>query len=157
MDLSEIEDAVFSGKSIEEIAGGMTWQYFEELCSSIFEKNGFSVKKRFRFNDGGSGHEIDILAETPVVKKHGRGIRKTTKIMAVDCKHWSVGRTSALKKAADMQEERAKALKKVDGYKRKPALSVLVTLFQENVILEGNTWIVPIFKLNSFLNSDEAF
>lgn len=157
MDLSEIEDAVFSGKTIEEIASGMTWQYFEEMCASIFEKNGFSVKKRFRFSDGDARHEIDIIAEMPIVKKHGRGTRKTVKVMAIDCKHWSVGRTSALKKAAGMQAERAKALKKAAEYKRKPILVALVTLFQENITREGDAWIIPIFKLNRFLNSDEAF
>lgn len=154
MDLSGLERLMRSGKTLEEVAEKTSWQDFEDLCDSILEEHNFDTRKRFRFKDAsGQGHEIDILATKNLVKKHGRGARRTAGGLAVDCKHWACGRTSAVRNAAKKQAERVKALKGLREFKGKPIVSVVVTLFQENIIQEGEVWIVPVFKLNSFLIS----
>jgi hypothetical protein len=154
MDLAELEKTMLSGATLEEIAEKITWQEFEDLCLSILEENGFHTGKHFRFKDKeGKRHEIDILATKPLVKKHGKGAARTTKHMAIDCKHWGCGRTSALKTAAEKQKERVKALKQLPEFKRKKTIPAILTLFQENIIKRDDAWIVPVFRLNAFLNS----
>lgn len=151
MDLSEIRSMISKGMTLEDIAEHMTWQSFEDLCVSIMEENGYDVQKHLRFKHEGSRHEIDILATKNLVRKHGRGATRTTRHIAIDCKHWSVGRTSALRAASKKQQERVKTLKKTQNFKRKSITSAIVTLFQENIAKEKETWIIPVFKLNSFL------
>lgn len=151
MDLSDIHGMMARGMTLEDVAENMSWQAFEELCLSILEENGFSAEKHYRFMMAGQRHEIDILASKLLVKKHGTGSRKSESFLAVDCKHWAVGRTSALKVAAEKQAERSHHLKAVKGFGGKPVTPVIVTLFQENVTKNKDAWIVPVFKLNSFL------
>jgi len=156
MDLPALEKALVSGTTLEEVAAEMTWQKFEDLCASVLEENGFSVRRRHRFSDGKRRYEIDVLATKRLVKKHGLGARRTDAGMAIDCKHWACGKTSALLAAAKAQAERTKALRRTKGFYGKPVTPAVVTLFQENAVLENGVWIIPVFKLNAFLASGMA-
>jgi Holliday junction resolvase-like predicted endonuclease len=151
MDLEQIRKHVLSGKPIEEIIEKFDWQEFENLVAKIYENNSFQVKQNFRFKTK-SRHEIDIVAI------------KNKIVLCVDCKEWSKGRykKSGLISAVRKQEERVKQLEnffkrnliarqslKLDsGYKIHP---VIVTWLQEELIKESDTFIIPVWKLNSFL------
>jgi Holliday junction resolvase-like predicted endonuclease len=152
MELEQIRKKLLAGKIIEEIAENIDWKEFEELVKKIFEENDFKVKRNFRFKTD-SRYEIDVLAIG------------SNKILCVDCKQWSLGRNkkSGLKSAVKKQEKRkielrnflgkniiAKKMLKIET-KKQEFHSLIVTLFQEDLIKENETFIVPLWKLNSFL------
>jgi Holliday junction resolvase-like predicted endonuclease len=136
---------------IEEVLKEHDWKEFEETVAEIFRRNEFAVKRNFRFKTR-KRHEIDVLSV------------KRDSVICVDCKRWLGGRykKSQLKKSVKEQEKRVRLLK--NFLKRNPiAMQMLkigpgckfyplmVTLMEEEIKKEGNTFIVPIFKLNSFL------
>lgn len=151
MDLEQIRKHILSGKPIEEIIEKFDWQEFENLVAKIYENNSFQVKQNFRFKTK-RRYEIDIVAI------------KNKIILCVDCKEWGKGRykKSGLISAVKKQEERVMQLEnflkknliarqtlKLDvDYKIYP---VIVTWLQEELIKENNTFIIPVWKLNSFL------
>ena len=147
MELSEIQKEILRGKGIEEIVSRFNWKEFEEICSKILEKNDWNVKRNYRFKFNGSWYEIDIL------------VSKNKKFLAIDCKQWGIrkGKTSQLRIAARKQIERVNQLKKLfksSLLSLKQNLEIyplIITWFEEEILKEENVWIVPIFKLNSFL------
>jgi len=142
---------------IEEILENFDWKDFEEIVAEIFRRHDFIVKKNFRFKTK-RRYEVDIVA-----------VRQNL-VFCVDCKRWSGGRykKSGIKKSVEMQEKRTeiiknildknpilrKALKIKDKFEVK---SLLVTLMEEDLAKEKNTFIVPVFKLNSFLLEIENY
>jgi len=142
---------------IEEVLRKHDWREFEEIVAEIFRRNEFTVKKNFRFKTR-KRHEIDVLSV------------KGDLAICVDCKRWLGGRhkKAGLKKAVEEQEKRVRLLK--NFLKRNPIAmqmlriepgckfySLIVTLMEEEILQEKNTFIVPIFKLNSFLLELEAY
>jgi Holliday junction resolvase-like predicted endonuclease len=142
---------------IEEILENFDWKDFEEIVAEIFRRHDFIVRKNFRFKTK-RRYEVDIVA-----------VRQNL-VFCVDCKRWSGGRykKSGIKKSVEMQEKRTeiiknildknpilrKALKIKDKFEVK---SLLVTLMEEDLAKEKNTFIVPVFKLNSFLLEIENY
>jgi len=158
MELEKIRKDILAGKTIEEVVEKVDWKEFEEVSKKIFEENNFKVRKNFRFKTS-RRYEIDILAIS------------SRYVFCVDCKQWGRGRNKmpGLKLAAREQENRKKDFEKfirknpiaknmleIDTKKQK-SYSVIVTLFQENLIKENETFIVPIWKLNSFLIETEKY
>lgn len=142
---------------VEEVLKEHDWKEFERIVAEVFKENEFTVKKNFRFKIN-KKYEIDIIAT--------RG----NLILCVDCKKWSGGRykKSGIKKSAKDQEKRTRMMEKY--LKNNPLLMknlkiegdfeirpMIVTLMEEDLIREGNTFIVPFFKLNSFLLEIENF
>ena len=157
MELEKIRKDILSGKSIEEILEKFNWKEFEEIISEIFIDNDFIVRKNFRFKTN-KRFEIDIIAT------------KGNLILCVDCKEWSKGRykKTGLKYSAENQERRirefkkflkknliAKNLLKIDL--KLKFYSLIVTLLEEDLIVEGKTFFVPAWKLNSFLVELEQY
>lgn len=151
IDLEKIKKNLLLGKTIEEILKAYDWKDFEKIVAEIFERNNFETKTNFQFKTKRK-YEIDIIAI------------KNNFIFCIDCKSWSSGRykKSGLKKAVIKQEERTKEFKKflkkdviaTDFLNVTPSCridSLLVTLLEEDFIIEKNTFVVPIWKLNSFL------
>jgi len=156
MKLEEIEKDL-GKKQIEDILEKFDWEIFEKIVAEIFERNDFKVKHNFRFKTK-SRYQIDVIAV------------KQNKIFCVDCKQWGKGRykKSGLKQAVKQQEKRVKELKKflkknmiaqkmlkVDSDSK--FYSLIVTLLQEDMIKENETFIVPVWKLNHFLIELELF
>lgn len=139
MELSEIEKLLKSGKNLEEILKLINWKEFEEKIGEIFQAHGFKTTRNFRFKTD-KKHEIDLIAE--------RG----NKVFVVDCKHWSRGRYKLyeLKKAALKQKYRAMEFKKFIG-KEKEIIPIVLTLYDEGVYQIEDIFIIPSFKLNTFL------
>jgi Holliday junction resolvase-like predicted endonuclease len=156
VELEEIE-SLARKFSIEDVLEKYDWKEFEKIVAEIFKRNNFSVKKNFRFNLK-KKYEVDVLA--------ARG----KFVFCVDCKRWSGGRykKSGIRKSAEEQEKRTEEVKKFleknpmlrnvlnvsENFKIYP---LIVTLMEEDLIQEKNTFVVPVFKLNSFLLNLESY
>jgi len=151
MDLEQIRKDVLSGKPIEKIIEKFDWHEFENLVAKIYENNSFLVKQNFRFKTK-RRYEIDIVAI------------KSKIVLCVDCKEWGKGRhkKSGLINAVKKQEER---MMQLENFLKRNLIArqslnlslnhkvypMIVTWLQEDLIKESNTFIIPIWKLNSFL------
>ncbi len=156
-DLEEIKNQLQSGKNIEKIFEKFNWKDFEEAITEIFRSNGFVVKQNFRFKTK-RRYEIDIVGVTGNI------------CVCVDCKDWSTGRykISVLRKAITEQENRLKEFKKflkknfiaqkiLRTEKASLFLPLLVTLVEEALIKQSQTYVVPFEKLNAFLLEIEKY
>lgn len=133
MNFSEIK----SSADLERISREGQWQHFEQLAAFIFEENGFTAKVNVVKMFGKKRRQYDVLAE------------KGNKLYAVDCKKWSGNRyrLSAIKTAVKKHKERCTLL---DG----AAIPLIVTLIEEEIQTYAAVPIVPINKLNAFLQEE---
>jgi Holliday junction resolvase-like predicted endonuclease len=140
MKLEDIEEMIREGRNVEEILSAVNWKEFEEKVEEIFQRHNFRTMKNFRIKTS-KRFEIDIIAE------------KGNLLFVVDCKQWRKGRykLSALRKAAEKQIERAEAIKQSLIGLNKRVIPLLLTLYDEGIYSLQGVFIVPLFKLNSFL------
>lgn len=151
IDLEQIKKLILQGNTVEDILSKFDWKKFEQTISEIFTSNDFNVWKNYRFKTE-RRFEIDVVAS------------KGDIIFCVDCKSWSGGRykKTGLKYAVREQEKRVKEFKKFlkknliaqDILKIKPTYTIrplIVTLLEEDLVSENNTFVVPAWKLNTFL------
>ncbi|MDI9643944.1 MAG: restriction endonuclease [Candidatus Verstraetearchaeota archaeon] len=146
----EVLDQIRRGGSIEELASGLHWKDFEAFTAHIFCENGFLVKRNFRFSSNKRRYEIDVVAiEKP-------------RVLLVDCKHWGIrpGKSNGIQRAADQQRlRREKFVAKLPllltsetaEWRTATTIPLLVTLFHEGISERCGTYIVPVFKLNAFI------
>jgi len=147
------------GVEIAEVVKLMTWKDFEGLIASILRENSFTCTESFRRRGTSEvkGMEIDVI-----------GIRGHM-VLSVDAKMWSVrgGKASALRTAAEKQKERTFRLtsqlpqlsKKIPSMMKGmyTILPVMVTWLVEEVEFHEGVPVVPVFKLNSFIQDFEMF
>ena len=138
---------VEKGAAIVDVVKLMTWKDFEGLVAS-FRRKGSTVVK---------GMEIDVI-----------GIRGHM-ALSIDAKMWSVrgGKASALRTAAEKQKERTIRLttqlerlsNKMNSMKsgQYNIFPVIVTWLVEEVELHEGVPVVPVFKLNSFIQDFEMY
>ena len=126
--ISSIED-------LQKISLQAKWQYFEKLVGWIFEQNDFKVKVNFVSRN--PKRQYDVVAE------------KFNKVFLVDCKKWKGGRykTSQLKSAVEKHLERCSLLQT-----KSQKIPIIVTLLDEDMTEYNSVPIIPIQKLNTFLN-----
>jgi len=156
-ELEEIKVQLMKGKTIEDILEKLDWKKFESIIAEIFQENRFYTKQNFRFKTK-KRYEIDVLAV------------KSNRVFCIDCKWWGKGRykKTGLKNAVISQEKRVKGLKKF--LKKNPiaksmlklnlvyaAYPLIVTLHEEDMIKENDTFIVPVWKLNKFVTEIEHY
>ena len=125
-------------KNIEDLhnlSRKVKWQYFEKLVGWIFEQNDFKVKVNFVSKS--PKRQYDVIAE-----KFGNAF-------LVDCKKWKGGRykTSQLKSAVEKHIKRC-CLLQTENQK----IPIIVTLLDEDMTEYNSVPIIPIQKLNAFLN-----
>ena len=157
LELEKIKSEIFKGKTLEEVLKGIDWREFENFVSEIFSKNEYFVKRNFRFKTS-RRYEIDLVAS-----------RKNL-TFCVDCKNWSGGRNkkSGIIFAVEKQYLRVQELrkfmkgnliaKKLLAFEEKTrVLPLIVTFLQEDVLEENGVFVVPVWKLNSFLLNAENF
>ncbi len=115
------------------------WQDFEKLTSFILEENDFKAKHNIVKTLKKTKRQYDVIAES------------SNKIILIDCKKWSNNRykSSALKTAIKKHIERAEFYK---NFTNKEILPIIVTQHQEDITSHENIPIIPITKLNWFLN-----
>ena len=71
--------AIELGADFQTVSRSLGWLEFEELAAYVFEMNGHSVYRRFRFQAEGRRWEVDVLA-----------LRRPY-IVCAECKHWAKG------------------------------------------------------------------
>jgi len=155
--LENIKSQILEGNSIESILSKFNWQNFESVVAEIFAENGFFVCKNLRFKTK-RRYEIDVVASKMV---SGHGI-----VFSSDCKEWGRGRykNSILQKAADSHIARTKEFETfvsndpIARHKLKigedcTIYPTMVTLFEEHNTDFDCIFMIPVWKLNSFLNS----
>ena len=77
--------------------------------------------------------------------------KKSNQTFLVECKKWAGNRyrLSALKKAIDQHKERTLFYEHIT---HEDAIPLVVTLIEEEILVYEGVPIVPILKLNSFIN-----
>ena len=147
------------GVEIAEVVKLMNWKDFEGLVASILSENSFRCTESFRRRGTANmqGMEIDVIG----VRGH--------MTLSVDAKMWSVrgGKASALRSAAEKQKERTIRLttqllrlsKKIPSMVkgRYTIIPVMVTWLVEEVEIHEGVPVVPVFKLNSFIQDFERY
>ena len=146
------EKAIILGADIERTSRFLTWSEFESFSKSIFEVNGFKVKKNLHFTWLKKKWEIDVLGlKNPI-------------IISVDCKHWHKRWSGAASiRAAIDQIERTRALAKaskdimdkigIRGWKHAYFIPIVLSLSPSQHKFYKRTPIVPIFQLKDFLEN----
>jgi Holliday junction resolvase len=131
-DISTIED-------LQKASGEAIWQNFERLVAFIFEVNDFQVVINKIKTFKRKRRQYDVIA------------RKNDRIFLVECKKWAGNRRrlSALKKAIVQHKERTEFYENLTGEATTP---ILVTLIEEDIKFYEDLPVIPIFKLNSFIN-----
>ena len=128
---------ISSLEDLQTLSKQVKWQYFEKLVGWIFEQNGFSVKVNFVSKN--PRRQYDVVAE------------KFNKIFIVDCKKWKGNRY----KATQLKYAIKKHLERCGHFEaEKQKTPLIVTLLDEDITEYGGIQIVPIDKLNTFLNTD---
>ena len=146
--------AIELGADIERASRFLKWDEFEKLSTLAFEKNGFRVKKNFRFSWMNKRWEVDVL-----------GIKEPI-IISADCKHWHKGWSGVASiRAAEKQVERTKALAEasisknlrsrigINGWKHAYFIPVILSLAPSRYKFYEKTPIVPILQLKDFLQN----
>lgn len=127
---------------LERVSKEVVWQKFEVLVGFIFEANNFQVNinKVRTFNK--KRRQYDVIA------------KKNDKTYLVECKKWSGDRyrLSALKKAIEKHKERTEFYRNLS---RENSIPIIVTFVEEDIKFYENMPIVPVFRLNSFINEIE--
>jgi hypothetical protein len=135
---------VESPEDLASLGRKMKWQWFERLAAMVFEENGFSVRSNVVITGGGTRRQFDVIAESQRY------------IFAADCKRWKGGRykASLLRRAAEAQIERCIFLKKTV---QKDIIPMVISALNEDINIHQGVPIVPVDKLNGFINSWENF
>lgn len=142
-EVSEFEDgdrlkatifAINKGIPIDDVAEHIDWRDFEGLTAQILQMNDFATMRNLILTK--PRMEIDVV-----------GVKFGIAIL-IDCKHWRRHSQSALDAAVQNQIKRTKHYVASNGTVAAPAI---VTLYQDAVTFIDKVPIVPIFRLESFL------
>ena len=126
---------------LQKMSKKMKWQYFEKLVAFIFEKNDFDTKQNKVIIFGKTKRQFDVIAE------------RFSVVFLVECKKWSKFNASAVKKAVKDHRERSILFNKKN---KKNIIPIIVTLLQGDIKMHEEMPIIPIDKLNFFINSFES-
>ena len=131
-DIESIED-------LEKVAEESVWQNFERLAAFIFEKNDFRVTVNTVKTSNKKRRQYDVIA------------RKSNQTFLIECKKWAGNRyrLSALKRAIVDHKERTTFYGNTTN---EDAIPVIVTLIEEEIRVYEGVPLVPVQKLNSFIN-----
>jgi hypothetical protein len=146
---SLLENAIREGVLLFEVASKISWQRFEALTEEALKRHEFKTRRNLRFESEGKRWEIDVI-----------GVRGDNMI-CFDCKQWKKHhKASMLIKSAKEQVNRVSALTRIqikpialkserNVIKIYPAL---ITLLDINQYILAGCFIVPVLKLNNFLD-----
>jgi hypothetical protein len=135
MNFEEIERI----EDLETVSEESAWQNFERLAAFIFEKNEFSVHVNTVKTLHKKRRQYDVIA------------RKSTQTFLIECKKWAGNRyrLSALKRAVGQHKERTLFYNRIMN---EDAIPLIVTLIEEEIRVFDKVPIVPVLKLNAFIN-----
>jgi hypothetical protein len=134
-------------QSIEDLAvvsEEVVWQNFERLAAFIFEKNNFRVKVNTVKTWQKTKRQYDVISW------------KGNQTFLVECKKWAGNRyrLSAVKKAVEQHKERTRFYAAIT---HEDAIPLLVTLIEEEIRVYEGVPIVPVQKLNQFVNELDGY
>jgi hypothetical protein len=134
-DIKSIED-------LQQVSIEVVWQNFERLAAFIFEKNNFQVETGKVKTSNKKRRQYDVIA------------KKADKTFLVECKKWAGNRyrLSAMRAAVKQHKERCEFY---DIITNENAIPVIVTLIEEEILFFEGVPVVPILKLNSFINEED--
>lgn len=124
---------------LERVSKEVVWQNFERLVGFIFEANNFQVNINKVKTLNKRRRQYDVIA------------KKNDQTYLIECKKWSGDRyrLSAIKKAIEKHKDRTEFYRNLTG---ENAIPILVTFIEEDVKFHEDVPIVPILRLNSFIN-----
>ena len=118
---------------LDALSSKVKWQYFEKLVAFIFEQNGYATRQNTVIVKGKTKRQFDVIAT------------RYKETYVVECKKWKgKSRISGLKPAV------AKHVERCEFYGACTPLIVVLT--DDDVQKISNVPVVPINRLNSFLN-----
>jgi len=143
--------AINQGTDIERVCEVLEWIEFENFAATAFEKNNFTVKRRFRFKAAQRRWEIDVLAYSEPI------------VVCVDCKRWRRGwGNSAITRVASAQAQRTEVLAKnlqdiqrkigLYDWKQATLFPAILSLFPGPVKFYNKVPVVPILQLQNFVD-----
>jgi len=129
-------------EDLQKVSSEAIWQDFERLAAFIFAENDFHVKTNTVKTYNKKRRQYDVIA------------RKNNKTFLIECKKWSGNRyrLSALKTAVKKHKERCEFYRNLSDENPIP---VIVTLIEEEILIFESVPIVPISRLNSFINEED--
>lgn len=132
-------EEIMNAETLEEVSKEVIWQNFEKLTAFIFEKNDFQAAVNTVKVSGKRRRQYDVIA------------KKSNRTFLIECKKWAGNRyrLSALKAAIEKHNERTEFYNIITKENTTP---ILVTLIEEEIQFYEGVPIIPILKLNSFLN-----
>ncbi len=132
---------ISSVQDLEHISSSAKWQYFEKLTAFIFDQNGYEAKQNVIAKFEGTKRQFDVIA------------KGTGKTFLVECKKWKSRKemAPALKSAVRNHLERCAVYSAMHDSEN--VLPLLVTLAESEILQHEDTFIVPIMKLNWFINN----
>ena len=138
MNFQDIKDH----KDLQKISKDMAWQHFEELAAFIFSENDFLVEVRKVNTLKKKRRQYDVIA------------KKDNNTILVECKKWAGNRyrLSALKTAVQKHIERSEFYRVLTNETVTP---IIVTFIEEEILIFEGVPIIPIFRLNSYINEKE--
>ena len=131
---------------LHRVARALTWQEFEAFTEGCLQTVGFVTQKGLIVNDDSRRWQIDVVA------------KKSTMILAIDCKHWeSPGYESKLINAAEHQKLALQALiqqiaaREDGGGEESWALPIILTLYEPRARMVNGVVVVSIEQFGDFL------
>lgn len=146
--------AVSAGAGMERVSRALGWQEFEEISAHIFEENGFSAQRRFRFKTQEGRMEIDIVA------------CRRPYIICAECKRWSMGLDgfsarraieAHVNKVRSLGENLTQLIKRLNliGWSQAIIIPATISLTSTTKSYDGIP-LISIFELPSFLSEFEV-
>jgi hypothetical protein len=132
-------EEITSIDDLETVSEESVWQNFERLAAFIFEQNDFRVTVNAVKTLDKKRRQYDVIAW------------KNDRTLLIECKKWAGNRyrLSALKSAIVRHKERTAFYEHITN---ETAIPVIVTLIEEEIRVYEGVPIVPVTRLNSFIN-----
>jgi Holliday junction resolvase-like predicted endonuclease len=148
--------AVELGVDFQTVGGGLGWLEFEELVARVFEMNGFTVLRRYRFQAEGRRWEMDVLAS------------RSPYIVCAECKHYTRGMGDGtarsivethLEKTEVFSRHLSGQAKKIGVHRWREAvvIPITLTLSPTRMRIYRRVPSVSVLALTSFLASFEGY
>jgi hypothetical protein len=151
--------AISMGIDPESVVMNMTWKDFEGLVAQVLAENNYECTESFRRrgNKLEEGMEIDVIGvkgdSMLVIDAKMWGIRKYKASALVEAVKKQVVRTERLAAQLDRLTKRIPNLRP----RKYELFPIMVTWLVEDVKLYEGVPVVPVFKLNSFLQELSHF
>lgn len=148
--------AVELGVDFQTVSGSLGWLEFEELAAHVFEENGFTVLRRYRFQAEGRRWEIDVLAS------------RYPYIVCAECKHYTRGMgNSVARNIVETHLEKTETFSRhlpvqakrigVNMWRDAVVIPITLTLSPTKMRIYRRMPSVSVLALTSFLASFEGY